>query len=304
MAGLIPQIPILLIWFNRPQHAKRVLERLRECRPPQLFVAIDGPRAGHPTDAKNVAECMRLIDSIDWLCTVKRLVRQENLGCKYGVSSAIDWFFEQVEYGVILEDDCLPDHTFLNFCAELLIKYKDQETIMHVNGTNLVTDHKFTEDSYYFSSVCHIWGWATWRRAWQHYDLTMKQYIQHLDAVIDNTVEVEKSRRYWRKVFKVAYAGKVDTWDYQWVFSIWAQRGLCIMPVKNLVTNIGFDETATHTKLKTPFANLDTDPLGRLIHPPSVDNNIHATQWLLQTLYSQPTKITGWMNRIRGRFSI
>ncbi len=299
MTESIPHIPILLIWFNRPQHASRVLERLRACRPTQLYIAIDGPRLNHFTDAQNVAQCLQLIDTIDWPCMVKCLVREKNLGCKYGVSSAIDWFFEQVECGIILEDDCLPDTTFFSFCTELLQRYSNDYSIMHISGSNLVQQNRWSSDSYIFTTICHIWGWATWRRAWKLYDVTMTTFLQEdKKGKPYDVVHNESSARFWQKGFQQTYSGQIDTWDYQWVYAIWLNKGLCILPDRNLVQNIGFDAQATHTvKDSSPYANLPTSPITKIIHPKAVAECVDASYWLHKTLYQLPS----WPERFKGK---
>lgn len=297
-------VPVLLILFNRPQHARRVLERLRDVRPTSLYVTIDGPRTGHPTDSINVAACEALISEIDWPCAVHSLIRTENLGCKYAVSSAISWFFEQVETGIILEDDCLPDLTFFGFCAELLDRYANDERIMHISGINLAADQRWTSDSYIFTPICHIWGWATWRRAWQQYDLTMSTYPAHRETLIAERVSDQLSQSLWLNVFDESYAGNYDTWDYQWVYSIWDKNGLGILPDRNLVTNIGFDADATHTTVASPFANLPTMPMTEIHHPARVEENVAATTYLFKTLYRPQSRLAAWSKKVKNRLSL
>ncbi|MBO0930952.1 nucleotide-diphospho-sugar transferase [Fibrella aquatilis] len=293
--------PILLIWFNRPQHSSRVLERLRELKPATLFVAIDGPREGRVTDIKQVSDTILLLDTIDWPCTIQKLIRTENLGCKCGVSSAIDWFFEQVDMGIILEDDCLPDPSFFSFCADLLERYHDNEQVMHIGGANLASGKWWSQDSYLFTKVCHIWGWATWQRAWQHYDVAMATYPSRRDRLIDQLVDNKASRKLWKQVFDDTYAGRVDTWDYQWVYSIWAAGGLSILPSVNLISNIGFDSQATHTHFATEFANLPTGSLPILHHPNHLAEHKEATQWLFGHLYQPLSTWVIWLEKVKRR---
>ena len=121
--------------FNRPDTTKQVFETIRKARPAQLFVAADGPRENRPDEAEKCAEVRRIVDNgIDWDCKVHRLYRDKNLGCKIACSSAIDWFFEHVDEGIILEDDTLPHPTFFQFCEELLKRYRDDERIMLISG--------------------------------------------------------------------------------------------------------------------------------------------------------------------------
>lgn len=296
--------PILLIWFNRPNHAKRLLERIRVFQPTTLYVSVDGPRDNHISDSQNVERTVALLDTIDWPCTVHRLVRTKNLGCKQSVSSAIDWFFSEVEAGIILEDDCLPDPTFFAFCANLLARYASDNRVMHISGANLATGHWWGNDSYLFTKVCHIWGWASWRRAWQHYDLTMHAYPDRRDALLKQQVIDRASRRYWRQAFDDVYANKIDTWDYQWVYSIWAAGGLCILPAVNLITNIGFDAEATHTKFITEFSEIPAASLMVIHHPNSVHEQLDATEWLFRTLYRLPSMLAVLVEKVKRRLPL
>ena len=193
----------------------------------------------------------KITTQIDWPCEVKTLFREKNLGCKIAVSSAITWFFENVEQGIILEDDCLPNQSFFVFCEQMLELYKDDQRIMHISGDNFDFGQKRGNADYYFSKLNHIWGWATWKRAWKHYDLempTLEEFIENnYIKDIFNDKEIAKK---WINNFKKAKNGKVNTWDYQWTYTIWSKNGLAIIPSKNLVKNIGFGYGATHTKTK------------------------------------------------------
>ena len=236
-------IPILLVMFNRPEQTQQVFEAIRRQRPQQLFVCADGPREGHPTDAAQTQRCRELVQQIDWDCEVQYLFREENLGCKMAVSSGITWFFEQVEMGIILEDDCLPNDSFFMFCREMLIRYKDEERVMHVSGNNFQLGFKRGDASYYFSRQPLIWGWACWRRAWKKYSLSLDDYPilqrnENFGRFIDN-LSLEQT-----------YKGILNTWDSQWHCSIFRNSGFCISPNENLVTNIGFlENNATNTQI-------------------------------------------------------
>jgi hypothetical protein len=239
--------PVLFLVFNRPSTTKRVFEQIRRAQPSRLFVAADGPRLDRAGEAERCAEVRKIIDGVDWECEVRTLFRGDNLGCRKAVSSAIDWFFENVEEGIILEDDCLPSQSFFHFCAELLDRFRDDSRVMQISGSNYLS--VTLKESYYFSKYGPIWGWATWKRAWKLYDVEMqlwplvKQNRLHYDFCFD---ESEVAVR--EQTFDAVYAGKIDTWDYQWVFARLINSGLSITPAHNLITNIGFSDDATHTK--------------------------------------------------------
>lgn len=296
--------PVLLIMFNRPDYALRVFEQIRMAQPLSLFLAVDGARATKPAETDLVWQCQEIANRVDWPCKVHTLFRHENKGCKQAVSEAIDWFFSEVEAGIILEDDCLPDPTFFTFCADLLTRYASDNRVMHIGGANLAAGHWWGSDSYLFTKVCHVWGWASWRRAWQQYNLAMTTYPDQRDALLSQQVTDKASRMYWRQAFDDVYANKIDTWDYQWVYSIWVAEGLCVVPVNNLITNIGFDERATHTRVNTPFSALPAVSLTNIHYPDNVNEKKQATEWLFRMLYRPPSLIRRWIEKVKRRIPL
>ena len=243
--------PVLVMAFNRPDHLKVLLQRLREVQPERLFVAIDGPRASRPGESERVQECRALVDTVDWPCEVHRLFQERNLGCGLGVSTAISWFFDNVEQGIILEDDIIPDPTFFPFCSELLARYRNDEHVFAISGCNFVPpDHQSRSDlPYRFSQVPHIWGWATWRRSWDKHRLDIAGWRRQLPQTtlwkrlgysIPGTV-------YWTSTFELLARKEVDTWDGQFVLAAMAVNKWTATSNVNLVQNIGFGQEATHT---------------------------------------------------------
>ncbi len=194
------------------------------------------------------------MSQVDWPCAVKSLVRTSNLGCKRAVSSAIDWFFGHEAEGIILEDDCIPSPSFFRFCEELLERYRDDERVMSICGSTTIADAS-TPESYQFSRHCRVWGWATWRRAWRNYDIEMKAWPAFRDSrqLRAWSGGERQFERFWTSVLDRTHAGKVDTWDYQWMFACWANGGLACRPAVNMVSNIGFGPDATHTFRASSF---------------------------------------------------
>jgi len=236
--------PVLFLVFNRPDVTKKVFAEIKKAKPEKLFIAADGPR--NPEEKKKTDEVRKIVSNIDWPCKVKRLFRNENLGCKYAVSSAIDWFFENEEQGIILEDDCLPSKSFFRFCQELLEKYKNDERIMHISGTNVKKISRIKED-YFFSETYNVWGWATWRRAWQKYDVEMKNWPKWRLKIFKFMKDYSFFNKFISfRLYELTYQNKIDTWDYQWDFICKIKNGLSIIPRVNLITNLGFLE-GTHT---------------------------------------------------------
>jgi len=278
-------VPLLFLIFNRPDTTQQVFDEIRKAQPAQLFVAADGPRKNQVADYELCKKTREIIRQVDWDCRVFTRFQDENLGCRHAVSSAITWFFSNVEEGIILEDDCIPDQSFFRFCQELLEKYRDDERIMMVSGNNFQFGKRRTNYSYYFSKYFHIWGWATWKRAWNYYDVDMKSWPKIKDGrwLID-IVKDKNAEKFWEKIFESTYRGAINTWDFQWVFSCWIQNGLAILPNVNLVKNIGFDGNATHTKGKNKQANLSVNSIHFPLKNPEfviADNEADARTQLL-----------------------
>jgi hypothetical protein len=232
--------PVLFIIFNRPDYTKKVFAQIRKVKPTQLFIAADGPRASHPNDVKLCLQTRKIIEKIDWDCDVKTLFRDENLGCAKGVSGAITWFFEHVEEGIILEDDCVPDLTFFTFCENMLVKYKNIDIILSVTGTNYFHGLYDKEpNGYYFSAKSSIWGWATWRRAWQLYSLEISD-IKRLESILHSRIRNVDYKNMLLDMYEKVSQNKIDTWDVSWNYCFHLHEGLCVTPNVNLIKNIGF----------------------------------------------------------------
>lgn len=242
---------VLFLIFNRPDQTARTFEAIRQARPARLYIAADGPRTYRPDDAERCARVRAIATAIDWPCEVRTLFRDQNLGCKKAISSAIDWFFEQEADGIILEDDCYPAASFFPYCEELLERYRDDLRVMSICGSNSLRpkEEEVEEASYFFSRHCRVWGWATWRRAWQHYDVDMESWpIYRAKRQLRVWSDCEEDfENFWTRVLDRTYAGEVDTWDYQWMFACWANGGLSCRPRYNMISNLGFGADATHT---------------------------------------------------------
>jgi hypothetical protein len=271
-------IPILFIVFNRLETTKRVFNSIRNIKPRQLFIAADGPRPNKPTDIEKCNSVIEYIaNNIDWPCNVNWLKRNENYGCGLAVSSAITWFFDNVEMGIILEDDCLPHQYFFSFCQELLIKYKDNSHITHINGYNCQNGIKRGNYSYYFSKYFHVWGWASWRRAWQNYSYNLKYYDLFLkENVLKRIYNNPYIKEHWLYNFNQIIKKNINTWDYQWVYTNIIMDGIAITPNFNLIENIGMDTESTHNFSGNIHSSSHTKVyIERLDHPYFIliDNN-------------------------------
>lgn len=238
--------PVLLVIFNRPETTLRVFEQIARAKPARLYVAADGPRT--PEEAARCDRAREIATSISWDCEVKTLFRDKNVGCQEGVKGAVDWFFDSEDAGIVLEDDCVPSLSFFKFCFELLARYRDDERIGSICGTSFALPGS-VQESYYFSRYPYVWGWASWRRAWKNYDISLRRWPELRETKFLS--EIGRSswafKTYWTNIFDECYRGEHDTaWDYQWVYSFWAKQFVACVPNRNLVSNVGFGEASTH----------------------------------------------------------
>jgi len=281
--------PVLFLVFNRLDTAKKVFSEIKKAKPKQLFIASDGPRKNKEGEKEAVEKVRKhILNQIDWKCNVKTLFRKKNLGCKNAVSSAIDWFFENVEQGIILEDDCLPDSSFFRFCQELLIKYKDNNEVTQISAQNYLPG-LVLNNSYTFSKYPMLWGWATWGRAWrgiynkEKFKIETQSSNSYLKEVFPKYIE----RKFFEKRFLDSLSNKVDTWEFPWVFGQIRNRRLTILPNKNLVVNEGISLFSTNTKenkMDEYFLKIKRNKIiFPLKHPKKVKlNYLIAPMWLLR----------------------
>jgi hypothetical protein len=310
---------ILLLIFNRVDTTSKVFESIRQARPARLYVAADGPRPDLPGELELCQEARKIATNVDWPCELKTLFREKNLGCGKAVAEGISWFFEQEPEGIILEDDCVPDISFFRFCEELLEKYRNEPRVMMISGTFIGSGIRenpllgsSVSNSYFFSRHVEIWGWASWRRAWNLFDYYLVSWpklrnTNWLIRICDGNQNLQQS---WENRFQIVYRGTDRIWGYKWVYAIWAHNGLTIIPTKNLVANIGFDERATHTKQSDGF--MDKLPVETiefpLNHPILFERNKNLDILMDQTLislYKQPkslNKLHRILRRLKFRF--
>jgi hypothetical protein len=254
--------------FNRPDLTERVFRAIAEAKPRQLFVIADGPRSSE--DIMKCEAARAIATRVHWDCEVRTNFSAVNLGCGLREATGFDWVFSQVDEAIFLEDDTLPAASFFSFCEKMLERYRFDNRIMHINGDNSANEDR-SEDSYYFSKYVHGWGWASWRRAWAHYDYRMTRWPAFKKAGLMKLVcEDPYEQAYWEGIFEQMYADPkvIDTWDYQWIYAIWSQSGLAIAPNKNLISNIGFGRPdAAHTTADDPRSQLPVSDIWHVKHP-------------------------------------
>lgn len=295
--------PVLFLIHRRPELTRQVFAAIRQARPATLLVAADGP-----SDDPICQETRDVVLSqIDWPCRVEKRLLAVNTGCKTAVASALDWAFELCERLIILEDDCLPHASFFRFCDELLERYKDQPDVMQICGSNL-TSMRPDSSSYSFSRFGPIWGWASWRHAWQAYDVNMTDWKSFRSSTEMGKRCPEPFEADWRReVFDSVQQGAVDTWDYQWAFAKLRHGGLNIVPAVNLVSNIGFGPDATHTHNPADArAAMQTEDIGTpLVHPSVLEPWLEGDRAYLTKVVGLPRSawsLKGFRYRLRSLF--
>ena len=293
--------PIVFIIFKRADTTQKVFEVIRQVRPEKLFVVADGPRSDRVGEAEKTAAARAIVDQVDWDCQVAKDYSDINLGCAKRVSSGLDWVFSQVKQAIILEDDCIPDISFFRFCEELLDRYQDDERVMSISGQNVQFGHTKVDHSYYFSRYHHCWGWATWQRAWKHFDFSMSHWpdVRSQNALQGVLCDTEATR-FWGQTFQATCDGQIDSWANRWMLACWLQNGLSILSRTNLVSNVGFGMDSTNTKSRTQkvnrYSNMTTEALDfPLHHPPLMLRNIQADSYTQKTLYSQ--NLIKWLKK-------
>lgn len=286
------RVPCAIFVFNRPDLTLRLVDALRAVRPERVLVVADGPRGEGERalcDATRAA-----LDAIDWPCRIEREFAESNMGCRRRLQTGLSWVFDRVDRAIVLEDDVLPDPSFFPFCEEMLERFAEDERVMSVSGDNFQFDRYASPYSYYYSRYVHIWGWATWRRAWRLYDPSMVQWPMlrahgWLNDFLGDPVEA----RYWSDTFDSVYQGHVDTWDFQLVYAHWVNHALSVVPSQNLVSNLGFRADGTHTKAASPLSSLPTRPMQfPLGHPPGMVRNVAADAFYARHFLPAPGLLT------------
>jgi hypothetical protein len=287
--------PVAFIIFNRPDTTEKVFAEIRRARPPRLYIIADGPRS---SEEKELTDATRAVVSrIDWDCSVHEIFSNENLGCRQRVITGLNEVFKQEEEAIILEDDCLPDPSFFTFCEALLQRYKYDHSVMHIGGNNFQFGQKVGDGDYYFSQYSHIWGWATWKRAWQYYQphiYNQNDLIQHILPEVVN--KDPKQVDYWHKIARMIERPGYTAWSYHWLFTIWARRAKSIIPNYNLVYNIGFDGIATHTKRRPAwYDSFRLESINSIRAPSDETIDMEADyRTFYRIFYSPQRKLSNW----------
>lgn len=262
--------PIAVIIYNRPDKTLQLFLELQKIKPKNLYLIADGPKKNSKLDKELCERSRRIFDQVDWNCEVRKNFSETNLGCKSRVVSGLDWVFENCEKAIILEDDCIPSKTFFSYAADLLDRYESDLEIGMISGTNFSPQVK-NKDDYFFSRYPAIWGWATWKRVWKIYDSEISDWpIKKSTGTYITWTEEKKTKRYWKFNFDQIYKNKIDTWDIQLAYQLLFNNLLTIVPRVNLVSNIGFGQSGTHTKNQNSnLANMERYEMNLPLNHPS-----------------------------------
>lgn len=290
---------VLLITFNRLDYVKETLKAISVARPPRIYLASDGPRPHKVGEDKIVQEVRDyMLSHINWPCEIHtRFLGTNSGGCKYGVSGAVSWFFNNEPEGIILEDDCVADPTFFTFCEELLEKYRENKKIWHIAGdAPIETD---ISASYYFAKIQHCWGWASWADRWQYFSLDVSNYGEKEIQKFSKTPIVQE---YWRGILTDLKNNLIDTWDYQWTLHILANDGMCINPAHNLISNIG--EQGVHYNGTTNELLKPTISISALKHPKKIKLNEKLINQIYSDKFNIPLSVLTYKFSLFGKIPL
>jgi hypothetical protein len=302
------QTPVALFIFKRPHTTALVFNAISKVRPAKLLLIADGPRQDREGEAEACRQVLDIVARVDWPCEVFKNFSQRNLGCGERMISGLNWVFSLVEEAIVLEDDCLPDLSFFTFCQELLERYRGDHRIAYISGDNLAGKHKKLANSYYYSQIAMIWGWATWRPEWLRYDRHLSDWPEiKKQRILEEIFDEPRTVRYWTRVFEAMHAGSgPDTWDFQWLYTALINNSLAIVPAVNLVTNLGFGDGATHTLQEDRSGMIPASSMEfPLRHPPSFNPLRSLDRRRMQGMVPRPIplRILNKFMEVAGRVS-
>ena len=284
------ETPILILGFNRPEDMRRLIEALRLIKPMRIYFAVDGPRNHIEGEKERVLATQNLIKEFNWPSKIESRFLETNAGCKIAISSAINWFFEKEDYGIILEDDCIPTLEFITFATRMLDKYKNEEQVMHISANSFFPDLPDFEFNHYFSKLPGVWGWATWKRAWNKFEFnTQFDSTINADELITEFYQNKAISKWFIRYYHESLSPNASAWSPHWIFSMIRNNGLSVTPMANLVRNIGFTSDSTHASSKS-FQAFNDFKIGGL--PDLPDPEGIAVENFLDKLRFQVTRKT------------
>ena len=288
-------IPVLILGYNRPFHIKKLINSLSNIKPKKVYISLDGPKKDIE-DKKKSQLVKDEVDTINWKCLIKTKYSKKNLGCRNSVRKGIDWFFKYNKFGIILEDDCVPNKSFFEFCLKINNKYKNNKKIFSISGSNFY--NKKIKTDYFYSKYNHCWGWASWRRAWKYNDnelLSWEKFRHSREWILLHQSKIE--RKFWEKIFNHVKYKNLNSWAYVWTYSMWLNKGLTIIPNKNLIKNIGFDFSATNS-LKDEKKHLKSYEINfkkKLIRPDKIAPFFKNDEYVFENHFKGKSHLWPWI---------
>lgn len=297
---------VAFIIFRRPDTTRRVFERIRQARPPRLYVIADGPRPEKVGEAEQVAAARMVVEQVDWPCQVTKIYSDTNLGCRDRVVSGLDAVFAEEAQAIILEDDCLPHTDFFYFCEALLERFSGDNQVRHISGNNFLFKLAKVDGPYYFSRYPHIWGWATWASAWSKFDREKMAWRtpESRNRVLKSLEDDKESANFWSELFFSMCDGKskYSSWGYLWCLTCFSKNWLCVNPRVNLVQNLGDDLSATHTSGGLVHTNIKARTLRNLTRCPPVERHQKADREVFKIVFLQ--REIRWYRRLLSKLRI
>jgi len=281
--------PIVLFIYRRSDNLERIIEVVRKAKPNEIYIISDGPK--NESESKQVRKTrVQLERLINWPCKVHKNYAENNLGLKERFSTGIEWVFKTTDRAIFIEDDCIADPTFFKFCDELLERYKDDDRVMTISGNNFQFGSQKAKTSYYFSRYPHVWGWATWKRAWAKYDKDISDWPSHRQpSWLRDVTHGFIISKFWKYIFDRLYGGKINTWDYQLTYASFKNHGLNIIPSLNLVTNVGYGVGSTNIKKRNKTIGVPTSSMQfPLVHPKRFEADDIADHRIDNLVYLHP----------------
>jgi len=279
--------PVLLLAYNRPEKLSQLIQRIRVLRPSVLLVSVDGPKISKPGDKDLVLATQKIIQSIDWDVKIETRFREENIGLRLAVQDSVNWAISQYGKVIVIEDDAVPGPQLLDFFNFNLQKFADDQKVMHVSGYNVVPPQNLlSETGSRFSRYPESFAWATWERAWKHYDENLTWGLESSVRDIAKITGSTTSALRWKLNFHDAAAGRIGSWAYRWISSMWSQNGTTVAPNRNLLSYSGFDE-GTHTVRSPRWKDLPIENLSFSENDNLTITDLEADNWTGSSVFRE-----------------
>lgn len=279
--------PVLLLAYNRPEKLSQLIQRIRVLRPSVLLVSVDGPKISKPGDKDLVLATQKIIQSIDWDVKIETRFREENIGLRLAVQDSVNWAISQYGKVIVIEDDAVPGPQLLDFLNFNLQKFADEQKVMHVSGYNVVPPQNLlSETGSRFSRYPESFAWATWERAWKHYDENLTWGLESSVRDIAKITGSTTSALRWKLNFHDAAAGRIGSWAYRWISSMWSQNGTTVAPNRNLLSYSGFDE-GTHTVRSPRWKDLPVENLSFFENDNHTITDHEADNWTGSSVFRE-----------------